>query len=104
LLARRSADRRLHLVADNTRFLLLTGRGGHRNPGSAVLERNLRRFSDDRDEHFGHRLKLADIFVNLGRFNGGADIAANWIPLGRSRALCAATTLAKSTTAYRGRC
>jgi hypothetical protein len=73
---------RLHLVADNVRFLILV-----RTPhlASAVLAKNLRRLSRDWEAWYGHPILLAETFVDLERFRGTCYRAANWIYLGETR-------------------
>ena len=78
--------RRLHLVADNVRFLVLPW---VRVPclASAVLSRSLRRLSADWQEYYGHPILLAETFVALSRFRGTCYRAANWIYLGETRGM-----------------
>src|SRR5574341_354551 len=72
---------RLHLVAQNTRFLLLPGvRVPHL--ASKVLAANLRRLSADWQARYGHDLLLAETFVDPTRFRGTCYRAANWVCLG----------------------
>jgi hypothetical protein len=76
--------RRLHLVANNTRFLVLPG--AHiKNLASKVLSVNLRRLSHDWQERYGHPIHLAETFVDLSRFKATCYRAAGWIPLGETR-------------------
>jgi hypothetical protein len=76
--------RRLHLVADNSRFLILPG-VRLKNLASKVLSINLRRLSLDWQERYGHPILLAETFVDLSRFDGICYRAAGWIPLGATR-------------------
>jgi hypothetical protein len=72
---------RLHLVAQNTRFLLLPWvRVPHL--ASKVLAANLRRLSADWQARYGHGLLLAETFVDPARFRGTCYRAANWVCLG----------------------
>lgn len=73
---------RLHLVANNVRFLMLV-RVPHR--ASAVLAKTLRRLGSDWDARYGHPILLAETFVDLDRFRGTCYKAANWIYLGQTR-------------------
>lgn len=75
---------RLHLVADNVRFLVLPF---VRVPGlaSVVLSRNLRRLSSDWEARYAHPILLAETFVDLDRFRGTCYRAANWVYLGETR-------------------
>ena len=73
---------RLHLIANNARFLIVGDGVGLRNLGSRVLGLNLRRLSADwRDVH-GHSLELAETFVDPKRFHGGVYDASNWVRVG----------------------
>ena len=51
---------RLHLIANNTRMLMLCPPGTIRNLASCVMAANLRRLSADWQTHFGHCLELAE--------------------------------------------
>ncbi len=76
--------RRLHLVANNMRFLVLPGT--HiKNLASKVLSANLRRLSSDWQQRYGHAILLAETFVDLSRFKAICYRAAGWIPLGETR-------------------
>jgi len=75
---------RLHLVAQNTRFLLLPWvRLPHL--ASKVLAANCRRLSADWEKRYGHGLLLAETFVDPTRFRGTCYRAANWVALGPTR-------------------
>jgi len=76
--------RRLHLVANNMRFLILAG-VSVKNLASKVLALNLRRLSEDWRERYGHQILLAETFVDRSRFAGTCYRAAGWIPLGETR-------------------
>ena len=76
--------RRLHLVANNVRFLILPG-VRIKNLASKVLSANLRRLSDDWQDRYGHPILLAETFVDLSRFEGTCYRAAGWIALGQTR-------------------
>lgn len=76
--------RRLHLVANNTRFLILPG-VEIKNLASKVLSANLRRLSHDWQERYGHAILLAETFVDMSRFKATCYRAAGWIPLGETR-------------------
>jgi hypothetical protein len=75
---------RLHLVANNARFLVLAP-GRLPNLASRVLALNLRRLSRDWQHTHGHPLLLAETFVDTARFTGACYRAANWQALGRTR-------------------
>ena len=75
---------RLHLVANNARFLILPD--AHvPNLASRVLALNLRRLSGDWQQIHGHPLLLAETFVDTARFTGACYRAANWQALGSTR-------------------
>jgi hypothetical protein len=72
---------RLHLVANNSRFLLLPWvQVPHL--ASRVLSLVLRRLGSDWQDKYGHPLALVETFVERPRFAGTSYRAANWIPLG----------------------
>ena len=76
--------RRLRLVANNTRFLVLPG-GRVPNLASRVLGLSLRRLSRDMEAQTGHPVLLAETFVDPARFSGACYRAANWREIGRTR-------------------
>ena len=68
--------RRLHLIANNTRFVLLPG--PHRpNLASRVLGLSLRRLSSDMRQLHGHPVLVAETFVDPSRFAGTCYRASN---------------------------
>jgi hypothetical protein len=73
--------RRLSLVANNTRFLLLPQRTVP-NLGSAVLKRINDRLSADWQERYGHPVLVVETFVDPALFNGTVYTAAGWEELG----------------------
>lgn len=74
---------RLHFVANNTRFLVLPWiRVKHL--ASKVLAANLRRLNDDWLKAYGHRLYLAETFVDTSRFEGTSYKAANFCYVGQT--------------------
>ena len=75
--------RRLHLVANNVRFLVLPW-VRVRHLASRVLALNLRRLSADWLAQWKHPLMLAETFVDTARFRGTCYRAANWIELGQT--------------------
>ena len=77
--------RRLHLIGNNTRFLVLPEASGARGLASRALSRSLRRLSADWREAHGHPLELAETFVDPSRFRGTCYLASNWTPVGRTR-------------------
>ena len=76
---------RLHLIANNTRMLMLWPPGTIRNLASCIMAANLRRLSADWQAQFGHPLELAETFVDPTQFVGTMYRAGNWIPVGRTR-------------------
>jgi len=75
--------RRLHLVANNIRFLILPWIRV-RHLASKVLALNLQRLSTDWVHCWKHPLHLAETFVDTARFRGTCYRASNWIYLGQT--------------------
>jgi Domain of unknown function (DUF4338)/DDE_Tnp_1-associated/Transposase DDE domain len=84
---------RLPLVVNNSRFLLLPGERVA-NLASRILGLALARLSADWEAVHGHRVLLAETFIDPARFAGTCYRAANWIELGETRGF------AKSNTTY----
>ena len=80
-----SQFRRLHLIANNTRFVLLAKQSMCRNLASFAMAQMLNRLSDDWQAHWGHRLLLAETFVDPSRFEGTIYKAGSWIHVGDSK-------------------
>jgi hypothetical protein len=79
-----SKKRKLDLVVNNARFLILPwGRRPHL--ASRVLGASLRRLSRDWEEVYGHRVVLAETFVDSARFRGTCYRASNWIEVGQTK-------------------
>jgi hypothetical protein len=89
-------SQRLHLLTNNTRFLILPW---VRVPylASWTLSHVLGRLSQDWQRKYGHAIALVETFVERARFAGTSYKAANWIALGattgrsrqdRDRTLC----------------
>jgi Domain of unknown function (DUF4338)/DDE_Tnp_1-associated/Transposase DDE domain len=76
--------KRLHLVVNNVRFLMLPG-WNRRNLASRVLALNVRRLSPDWEICHGHPVLLAETFVDGARFRGTCYRAAGWQELGETR-------------------
>jgi hypothetical protein len=76
--------RRLALVANNVRFLVLPDTAVP-NLGSAVLSRVLSRLSDDWQERYGHPVLIVETFVDPERFQGTVYRASGWTELGRTK-------------------
>jgi len=75
--------RRLYLVADNTRFLILPWIRV-RHLASKVLALNLRRLSADWQTVWKHPVLLCETFVDTTRYRGTCYRAANWLYLGET--------------------
>lgn len=75
---------RLGLLANNSRFLILPGVRVN-NLASRILGLNLARLSADWQAAHGHRVLLAETFIDPSRFAGTCYRAANWIELGSTR-------------------
>ncbi|MDE2921374.1 MAG: ISAs1 family transposase [Acidobacteriota bacterium] len=73
---------RLHLVAQNARFVILPAYQGVPNLASRVLGLSLRRLSGDMQREHGYAVLLAESFVDRARFAGSCYRAANWRSLG----------------------
>ena len=73
--------RRLHLIRQNSRFVILPG-FQVRNLASRVLGLSLRRLSADMLAAHGFPVLLAESFVDPARFAGTCYRAANWRSLG----------------------
>jgi Druantia protein DruA len=80
----RQRYRRLKLVANNSRFLILPEWHAP-NLGSRVLALCQKRVGRDWEESFGHRVVLLETFVDPVRFRGTIYRAANWIYVGNTR-------------------
>jgi len=74
----------LHLVANNTRFLILPWVGVAHLAGH-VLGRIIQRLSADWQGKYGHPLYLLETFVQADRFTGAAYRAANWVRVGQTK-------------------
>ena len=73
--------RRLVLVANNSRFLILPFVGVP-HLASWALGAALRRLSSDWETKYGHPVALAETFVDRSRFRGTCYRAANWLHQG----------------------
>jgi hypothetical protein len=77
----RARQRHLHLITNNTRFLILPWVFVE-HLASHVLARVLRRLGADWLAKYGYRPQLVETFVDRARFGGTCYRAANWIHLG----------------------
>ncbi len=76
-------QQRLHLVANNSRFLILPFvKVPHL--ASWILGRVARQLSADWQKKYGHPVVLAETFVERDRFAGTSYMAANWVRLGET--------------------
>lgn len=75
---------RLHLIVNNSRFLILP-HCHRRNLASRVLSLCQHRIQHDWIEHFGHPVLLLETFVDPTRFVGTIYRASNWHYLGETR-------------------
>jgi len=76
--------RRLALVVNNVRFLLLPERTVP-NLGSVVLSRILARLSEDWQARYAHPVLVVETFVDPERFQGGVYRASGWSELGLTK-------------------
>jgi len=75
---------RLHLITNNVRFLILPWvRVAHL--GSKVLALSVRALPRCWEQRYGHRVYLAETFVDLSRFAGTCYRAANWLGVGHTQ-------------------
>ena len=78
---RAQCDRRLSLVVNNSRFLILPG--AHcPNLGSRVLRLTLDRLSADWQARYEHPVLVVETFVDPDQFNGTVYTAQGWQELG----------------------
>ncbi|WPL18469.1 hypothetical protein Thiowin_03542 [Thiorhodovibrio winogradskyi] len=75
---------RLHLIANNARFLILP-QWHVPNLASKVLSLCERQVSTDWQTRFGYPLWLLETFVDPRRFTGTCYRAANWLEVGQTR-------------------
>ena len=74
----------LHLLANNSRFLILPGvRVPHL--GNHLLSQVARRLSADWQRKYGHPIYLLETFVQADRFAGACYQAANWVRVGQTQ-------------------
>jgi hypothetical protein len=77
--------RRLSLVVNNSRFLILGPPGQAPNLASRVLKLCLRRLSADWQQHYGHAVLVAESFVDSQLFRGTCYKASGWTLLGQTQ-------------------
>jgi hypothetical protein len=86
--------RNLHLIANNTRFLILPWITV-KYLASKALSLSIRRLRDDWENSYAHPVYLAETFVDISRFEGTCYRAANWRYVGHTKGS------AKKGNAYR---
>jgi len=74
----------LHLIANNTRFLILPWIKV-KYLASKVLSLSLKRLGSDWQKTYGHPVYLAETFVDNARFKGTCYQAANWHYVGQTK-------------------
>ena len=79
-------QRRLRLVVNNARFLILPWVSCH-NLASTLLGMVTRILADDWQQRYSYRPVLLETFVETSRFRGTCYKAANWICLGETRGM-----------------
>jgi len=77
-------EARLHLVANNARFLILPW-VRCKNLASCILGMTARRIAPDWQLQYGYSPVLLETFVETARFRGTCYRAANWSLLGETR-------------------
>lgn len=81
----REVRERRHLVAQNSRFLVLPWMGRWPNLATRVLKLVCAQLPGDWEKQFGHPVLLVETFVDPERFRGTCYRAANWTPLGQTQ-------------------
>ena len=74
----------LHLVANNTRFLILPW-VKVKYLASKLLALSVKRLSADWEHLYAHPIYLAETFVDTARFKGSCYRAANWLAVGQTK-------------------
>lgn len=75
---------RLHLIANNSRFLILP-HCHYKNLATKILSLCRQRIQKDWKNRFGFPLLLLEIFVDPSRFTGTIYKAANWKLVGKTK-------------------
>lgn len=76
--------RRLNLLAQNTRFVLLHERGQYPNLASRIISLANKRLSADWQQKFGSPVVAVETFVDPQYFQGTCYQAAGWLRLGET--------------------
>lgn len=77
-------EARLHLIAQNSRFVILGQRQQFPNLASRALALCLQRLSADWQARYGHPIVMVETFVDRQYFQATAYKASGWQPLGYS--------------------
>jgi len=77
-------ERRLHFLAQNSRFVILAKPQELPNLASRAMSLCLKRLSDDWQEHYQHPILLVESFVDRQLFRATAYKACGWQALGYS--------------------
>ena len=75
---------RLHLLAQNSRFVILADRGEWPNLASRALALVGQQLSQDWQQTYGHPIAAVESFVDSQIFRGTAYKASHWILLGKT--------------------
>jgi len=81
--SRKTREKNLHLIANNTRFLILPWVRSS-CLASCLLALSRRRLSQDWRRVYGHTIHLVETFVDLTRFPGTSYKADNWVRVGET--------------------
>src|SRR6266853_6037036 len=81
----RQVKERRHLIAQNSRFLVLAAPGRWPNLASRVLKLTCDRLAVDWQQHFGHPVLAVETFVDPQQFRGTCYKAAGWERLGTTQ-------------------
>lgn len=81
----RQVRERRHLIAQNSRFLILASTGKWPNLASRVLKLACEQLPQDWQRQFGCPVLLVETFVDPQRFAGTCYRAANWLALGATQ-------------------
>jgi hypothetical protein len=77
-------ERRLHLLAQNSRFVILADRQTFPNLASRTMKLCLQRLSDDWQKQYRHPILMVESFVDRQLFRATAYKASGWQALGYS--------------------
>ena len=80
----RQREARLHLIAQNSRFVILAERQQYPNLASRALSLCLKGLSADWQGEYGHPLVMVETFVDRQSYQATAYKASGWQPLGYS--------------------